>query len=538
MTALSQHFTPAPEGSFAEATAAWRQAIGGDRIVTDTAGYNIDTSSFAGEIPVALRPASAEQVQAIVTIAQRFRTPIYPVSTARNWGYGTSVPPRSPAAIVDLSEMNRVTAFDRELGVVTLEPGVTQNDLCRYLEARGLPFMVPVTGAGPHCSILANALERGFGVTPVTDHCGAIISMKVVLPNGKLFESYCRSFNAAGVAQAFKWGSGPYLDGLFTQSGFGIVVEASIALQAKPECTGALLFALDTNQQVEDATASLRMLLDTAGSTIGAINLMSRSRVTSMVGGALRLQATEEAASSRAVPSIPAGAWFGFGSLYGTREHYRATCRLVRRCLKGKVRHIRIYTAEDVARLRWLSTLAARFGWPHLTGVVDRLEAAIGVVRGVPSTFALPLAYTQSGRRRGTADLDPARDGCGLFWYAPLVPLRSGVAGQFIGFVEQTCSRHGLLAATTLTTLSPRCYAATVPLLFDRTNPHAERTARLCFEQLYQEGLVLGFLPYRIGSQFMPMLAGHSGQVGPLVSAIRSAIDPHHVMAPGRYAFG
>jgi 4-cresol dehydrogenase (hydroxylating) flavoprotein subunit len=533
MTALPQQRTHLSEAPFAEATRAWRQAIGDSRIVTDTSRYNIDTSSFAGEIPVALRPASTEQVQAIVRIAQHFGTPIYPVSTARNWGYGTSVPPRSPAAIVDLSEMNRIIDFDSELGVVTLEPGVAQGDLRQYLEAHNLPFMVPVTGAGPNCSILANALERGFGVTPITDHFGAIMSMKAVLPNGELYESYGRSFNSAGVAQAFKWGSGPYLDGLFSQSSFGIVVDASIALQAKAECTGALLFALDANQEVEDATASLRMLLDTAGHNIGAINLMSRTRVACMLGGARKLQT-----SPGPDPSIPAGAWFGFGSVYGSKEHYRATCRLVRRCLKGRARQIRIYTADDVARLRWLSTLAAAAGWPHLTGVVDRLEAAIGVVSGIPSTFALPLAYVASGRRRGSADLDPARDGCGLFWYAPLVPLRTAVVRQFIDFVERICSKHGLLPAITLTTLSPRCYAATIPLLFDRANPDAERQARACFEELYEEGLTLGLLPYRIGSQFMPALARHPGQAGPLVNAIKSAIDPHRVMAPGRYSFG
>ena len=33
---------------------------------------------------------------------------------------------------------------------------------------------MPVTGAGPNCSLLANALERGYGITPPTDHFGAV----------------------------------------------------------------------------------------------------------------------------------------------------------------------------------------------------------------------------------------------------------------------------------------------------------------------------------------------------------------------------
>jgi 4-cresol dehydrogenase (hydroxylating) flavoprotein subunit len=523
-----------PRASFADALDAWRRAIGEEQVLTDTARYNVDTSSFAGRILVTLRPASPEQVQEVVRVAQRFSVPIYPISTGHNWGYGTSVPVRSPGAIVDLGALNRIVAFDEDLGVVTLEPGVTQGELSAYLRSRGLPFMVPVTGAGPSCSIVANALERGFGVTPVTDHFGAVLSMKVVLPDGELFESSTRTFNAAGVAQAFKWGTGPYLDGLFSQSNLGIVVEASIALQARAERCGALFFVLDTNREVEEATASLRQLLAAAGHNIGAINVMSRSRVEYMLKGSRRTR--PGAAPAGKDLAMPPGSWFGFGSVYGSHEHYRATRRLVRRYLRGYVRKIRIYDSDDVGRLRWVSRWASAAGWPQLAGLVERLEAAIDVVGGIPSSFALPLAYAKSGRAEDPADLNPARDGCGLFWYSPLVPLRRGVVGQFIEFAQRTCGAHGLPAPITLTSLSPRCYASTIPLLFDRTDPDDERRARSCFEDLYEQGLALGFVPYRVGSQFLPALVRNGARVWPVAKAVKAALDPNRVMAPGRYS--
>jgi 4-cresol dehydrogenase (hydroxylating) len=513
-----------------EAISAWRRAIGDHNVIIETDRYNVDTSSFAGRIPVALRPNSVEQVQQIVRVARRFSIPIYPISTGHNWGYGTSVPVRSPCAVLDLSAMNKILDFDQELGVVTLEPGVTQGALSEYLHSRDLPFLVPVTGAGPSCSIMANALERGFGVTPITDHLAAVLSMKVVLPDGEIYESYTRAFDAAGVAQAFKWGTGPYLDGLFSQSNLGIVVDASIALQPRTERSGALFFVLDTNQQVDEATERIRELLAGAGQNIGAINVMSRSRVESMLAGSRKVS------RGRSV-SMPDGAWFGFGSVYGSKEHYRATCRLVKRCLRGRVRQIRIYTSDDVRRLRWISSLAAAVGRPNLSDLVDRLEAALNIVSGIPSTFALPLAYAKSGRANDKANLNPANDGCGLFWYAPIVPMRGGTVGKFIEFAERTCSKYGVVPAMTLTTLSERCYACTIPLLFDRTDPDAELRARMCFEELYEEGLALGFVPYRIGSQFMPYLARHGATVGPLVQTVKAALDPTMVLAPGRYSF-
>lgn len=532
VNSLSTSLAGVAQSARVQALRAWRQAIGDSQVLTETERYNADTSSFSGKIVAALRPVSVEQVQQTVRIAQRFSIPLYPISTGHNWGYGTSVPLHSPAAIIDLSQMNRILACDEELGVVTLEPGVTQKQLSEYLQARGLPFLIPVTGAGPTCSILANALERGFGVTPVTDHFGALVSLKAVLPDGQIYESYTRNCNAAGVAQAFKWGTGPYLDGLFSQSGLGVVINASIVLQPRAERSGALLFVMDSNQQLGEATAQIRRLLTAAGQNIGAINFMSRGRVECMLRGSGNMTG---AATGRS--PLPPAAWFGFGSVYGSREHFPATARLVRRCLAGSARQIRVYTDQDAKRLRWLSTLASRLGFPQLNGVVQRLEAALGVVNGNPSTFALPLAYAKSGRPGKDHDLNPAQDGCGLFWYSPLVPMRSGNVARFIAFVEETCGRHGLMAPITLTTLSPRCFASTIPLLFDRADSQAELRAKLCFEELYQEGLSLGFMPYRLGTQFMPSLALTGGGVAPMLSAIRGALDPAQVMSPGRYSF-
>jgi 4-cresol dehydrogenase (hydroxylating) flavoprotein subunit len=526
----------ATQTSLSQAISAWRLVLGDGQVLTESAQYNTDTSSFTGRIPVALRPTCTEQVQHAVRIAQRFSIQIYPISTGHNWGYGTSVPVRSPSAVIDLSSMNKIIDFDRDFGIVTLEPGVTQGELSEYLSSRDFPFMVPVTGAGPSCSVVANALERGFGVTPITDHFAAILSMKVVLPGGEIYESYTRKFNAAGVARAFKWSTGPYFDGLFSQSNLGIVVDASIALQARTERCGALFFVLDTNQDVQQATGQIRQLLTAAGSNIGAINLMSRSRVECMLSGSQKMLRDGGTASLRC-ESMPAGAWFGFGSVYGSKAYYRATIQQVKRCLRGYARQIRVYTSDDLKHLRWLSALAVAVGWPQSTALLDRLQAAIDVVRGVPSTVALPLAYAKSGRANKTV-LNPAHDGCGLFWYSPVVPLRLGVVEQFIEFVERTCGKHGLLAPITLTTLSQRCYAATIPLLFDRASPDAERRAMMCFEELYEKGLVLGFVPYRIGSQFMPALARSGAGISPLANAIKSALDPNHVLAPGRYSFG
>ncbi|MEO0974673.1 MAG: FAD-binding oxidoreductase, partial [Pseudomonadota bacterium] len=424
MSASREH-AEASRSALARAIEAWSALLGDGDVITDTRTYNVDTSSFRVPIPAALRPRCVKEVQEIVRIAQRYGVPLSPVSTGRNWGYGSSLPARGESVIVDLSSLGKIRAFDQELGVVTLEPGVTQGALAEYLRREGLPYLVPTTGAGPSCSVLANALERGFGITPITDHFAAVLSLKVVLPDGSLYESFGHAHPQAGLAQAYKWGAGPYLDGLFAQSNLGLVVEANIALRPRPDCCGVLMFVVDDAREADALVPSVRHILSEAGGQqVGAINLMNRTRVESLLHGRQRVARQR----GEVVPSAeaPDGAWFGLASLYGTRDYFRATSRLVRRALRGRAQQVRVFTSAQVRALHWIGAGARRLGVPRLDDLVQQLNGALAIVEGRPVDFALPLAYANSGHVIDARDIHPARDGCGLFWYAPIVPLRKG----------------------------------------------------------------------------------------------------------------
>src|SRR5690606_38651079 len=121
-------------------------------------------------VPLIVRPATTAEVQECLRVAQRHGVPVYPVSTGRNWGYGSSAPASDGNVILDLRRMNRIVDFDEALGYVTLEPGVTQQQLYDFLAQRGSALWMDATGAGPDSSIIGNTLERGFGHTPYGDH--------------------------------------------------------------------------------------------------------------------------------------------------------------------------------------------------------------------------------------------------------------------------------------------------------------------------------------------------------------------------------
>lgn len=139
------------------------------------------TTRVHRRVMAVVHPTSHEQVVELVRLANREVIALYPVSTGNNWGYGSSLPVTDDAVVVNLSRMDRVLELDQELGLVKLEPGVTQAKLAAYLEERGLDFLVPVTGAGPEASLLGNALERGYGLTPATDHFAALVRLRGVV---------------------------------------------------------------------------------------------------------------------------------------------------------------------------------------------------------------------------------------------------------------------------------------------------------------------------------------------------------------------
>jgi 4-cresol dehydrogenase (hydroxylating) len=525
-----------------EAVASWRQRLGPEAVLTGDAclPYTRCTMARPRRIPAVLKPRSEADLVEVVRIAARQRVPLYPISTGRNWGYGSANPVLDDNVVVDLSGMAAILAIDAALGTVRLQPGVTQGQLADHLEREGLPFMVPVTGAGPGCSIVGNALERGYGITPHSDHFAAVLGLRAVLADGSIYESPLSEALGAAPGRLHKWGVGPYLDGLFGQGAFGIVTEMSIALARRPERTGLVLFEIADQAALGRVVEAVRALLQTLPGHIGGINLLNRLRVLSMIdrypadaarpGATLPGEVVEALASRRRLP-----AWLGLGALYAPRGLWRGIRREVRRALAPHCRRVDFFTGERIALLQRAAAWLPGASGELLRSRLVALAGAHDLVAGRPRETALGLAYWRSGRRPETGPLDPARDGCGLAWYSPVVPLSAAAARSYVEMVETICPRYGIEPLITLTTLSERCFDSTVPLLFDAERDR-ER-ARACYAALLDAGRQRGFLPYRLNIDAGALFFGDRESVfWPLVARLKAAADPLGIIAPGRYA--
>jgi 4-cresol dehydrogenase (hydroxylating) flavoprotein subunit len=527
---------------FVAALQAWRTRLGEAAVVDGAAArrYGICTTGVERSIPAALRPSSVADIVAILEIARRHSVPLYPISTGHNWGYGSAVPATDGCVVLDLSGLDRIVDMDAEQGLVTVEPGVTQQALYDFLNAHDLPFLVPVTGGGPNCSLIGNALERGYGITPHADHADAVTALEAVLPNGAIYRGALTEFGGGAVDRAFKWGIGPYLDGLFAQNNLGIVTRMTIALARRPKRIEAFLFGIESEAALAAAVPAVQRLLRELGGVTGSINLMNSRRMLAMtvpyprgrVGadGILPADIVAELAARHRVM-----AWTGFGALYGTNEMVRAARHVVRRILRPLVRRLVFVTAGRAARLDRALSRLPRLRNGALARRARTLDRAMRLVSGEPSEVALPLAYWKSPPPHNAAELDPAHDGCGLIWYPPLVPMRGERVGRYVEMVGAVCTAHQMEPLITLTSLSERCFDSSVPLLFDRADPIEAARARSCYRALLDAGRHEGFLPYRLSVHEMDWLTGGDAPCWVLAAAIKSALDPAGIIAPGRY---
>lgn len=526
-----------------KAVAEWQTLLGPSQVVLGDAvdlAYGADTGGARRQIPAALRMIDSRLLPAVMQVAHCHKIPVYPISTGQNWGYGTALPVRDNCVIIDLSGLDKIIDFDAELGVVTLEPGVTQGMLAQYLDDGNHPYLVPVTGAGPSCSLLGNALERGYGVTPHTDHFSAVTDIEAVLADGSLYRTALREAGSEELARLYKWGIGPYMTGLFSQGGFGIVTRMTIILARRPECVKVCLFSLNSDALLEPAVERIRSLLGKLPGILGAINLMNQHRVLSMSAP----YPIDKLGSDGMIPQAVINSlarqyqikpWTGFATMYGTRRIVAVAQKEVKATLAGVASRILFVSPERARQLANLARKIPGLAGERLTSLTNTLAQSLELVAGRPNETALPLAYWRNTQAPKGLPKNPSRDGCGLLWYAPLVPMRPAGIRAYVTMVKQITPKHGIEPLITLTSLSDKLFDSTVPLVFERDKPHKVAAAVSCYRELLETGRIQGWFPYRVGVDTMETLVDLQRDSKIFQDRLRKDFDPHDILSPGRY---
>jgi 4-cresol dehydrogenase (hydroxylating) flavoprotein subunit len=517
--------------AFERAIGEWRTALGEGHVRTEPAELaQAAATTFASSrrISAILRPSSRSELQAVARIASRLRIPIHPVSSGKNWGFGSRVPTADAAVLVELSRMNRITRFDEELAYVSVEPGVTFRQLYEFLRERGSALFVASTGASPEASIVGNALERGDGSGPYGDRIQHVCALEVVLATGECVHTGFARFDGTPLAPLHRHGVGPALDGLFSQSNLGIVSELTSWLSPLPRALAAVRFSIRDPARLPGMIDAIRRLrLDgTVRSVAGIWNdyrvLSTESAYPWQLVGADGVLSRDKLAT---LSSAWGGAtWFGLLALYAASPEQGAAQRL----------HVERVLGPAVDEL----SIEARSGEPKSGAeLFHEQDPGFRFLQGIPHEASLKSVYWRKAGGAPERDLDPDRDRCGVVWSCPTLPLTGRAVERAVQIAERILLAHQIEPLLAMVVQSERT-AYLIPLIvYDRDQAGADARALSAHDAVLAALAGEGFLPYRLGIQSMNALPTPRDDSAAVHRRIKRALDPADVLAPGRYDF-
>lgn len=496
-----------------DALAAMREALGADNVFEAAAvaekyidPYHVmEHSDFAPG--GAVTPGCVEDVQAVVRIANEFGVPISPISTGKNNAYGGAAPRLAGAIIVDLKRMNQIIEVDEDLAFALVEPGVSYMALDDHLRAGDSRLLVDTADLG-WGSVVGNALEHGVGFTPYGDHFGHVCGMEVVLANGEVVRTGMGGVEGTNTWQSFKYGYGPYLDGLFTQSNFGIVTKMGIWLMPKPESFTVFMVAVPEEQDLPALVDTVRDLKQTGiiknQCTVRHVLFDAATMFTKedLYGQDGRLDVD---AIQNVKAKLRLGHWNLFAGLYGSAEQNAKDLETVRNAV-SHIEGAQIYLVEDR---------------PGPDGAV--LRSRHKVMSGQPNLNELKL-------------LDWVPNG-GHIDVAPILPMQGKDAWRQYTSMNERCKEYGhnYFSSFIFGTREIRHIAT---FIFD-TEDAAERSNVLAMcRQLLADSRADGYGAYRSHLALMDEVgesySWNDGAQMKLYEALKDAIDPNGILAPGK----
>lgn len=527
------------------ALAGWRRLLGDDFVVTEAADLvRRETATFATHrtIPAILRPRSSEEVQGIVRIANQHRVPIYPISSGKNWGSGSAVPYVDRCVLLDLAGLDRIREIHEEQAYATVEAGVTQRQLQYALTERGSELFLPTTSSSPDTSIVGNTMERGQCRGPLFDRFAGTCSYEVVLPTGELVHTGLGCFPGAKAAPVYRWGVGPFLDGLFSQSNLGIVTAMNLWLPTWPKHFQTFYFKIVDEKRLPEVVNALREVLQ--GSSIrGVFSISNPLGVISylhqypwdLVGGKTPLPDDQLSRLSQESKLVRLN---GLGAIYSESQGVgREHLKLIRRALRGKV-DVLVHVDEAVARrYRTIRTPWRWFTGIDIMGFLDFAYFKSPSLGFLDEKGALPMAYWRKRQPAPEVDPDPDRDRCGFLNTVVMVPYDGEEVLRTFQMIDEVVTRHGFEPNYSVRCSADRSLEIISFLIYDRDTPGDDERAMACHDEQLERLLAAGHVPCRLGIQNIDAMPEPEPGYRELRRRLKQTLDPNGILAPGRYEF-
>ena len=453
----------------------------------------------------AVAPADLAGIQKVLAIARAYKLPLWPVSTGRNFGYGGASPRQPGSLVLDLKRMNRIVEVNARHAYAVVEPGVSYFDLYRYLQQHDLKLW-PDPAAPGWGGVMGNLADRGAGYTPYGEHFMAQCGMQVVLADGTVVDTALGAVPGAKARHLYKYGHGAWVDGIFTQSNFGIITQIGIWLMPEPPGYRPYMVSFPEEDDIHQITEVLRplklnMLVPNAATTVGLIweaaVKVTRAQYHTGAGP------LPDSARRKLAADLDIGNWNFYAALYGPQTVMDNNWKVIEESFR-QIKGAKFFHAEDR---------------PNDPAFDYRAK----LMRGIPNMteFGL-LNWVGAG-----AHID----------FSPISPVTGDGALQQFHIMRDLCHQYGFDYIGEFL-VGWRDMHHILMLVFERDDEARKRAVRELFSALVAESSRAGYGEYRTHLDYMDHIAASYGwNEGALLRAhesIKDALDPSGVLAPGK----
>ena len=340
--------------------------------------------------------------------------------------------------------------------------------------------------------------------------------MEVVLANGDAVRTGTGGLEGGTSWQTSKWGYGPYVDGLFTQSNLGIITKLGVWLMKGPPPGGYVPFLMKF-PKVEMLADIIKTLMPLRLSQIipnacivvnagweaaGYFTYDANGRGTNRDTFYKKKDSLPPEVFQQIMDRYGCGAWNFYAALYGSPEQVALNWKYVSGAFKQK------------------------FG--DQVKIVTEKEA-----QGDP-IFEYRRQLMMGGSTLQEFGLYNWRGGGGSMWFAPVAAARPSECDKQMKLATDILNKYGFDYVAEFI-VGWRDMHHIIDLLYDRTQQEEMKRAYRCFDELLSTFTRNGWGTYRTNTAFMGKVAASYGpEMMKIHRALKQALDPNNILAPGK----
>lgn len=498
---------------FAALVADLQKVVGKEYVFTDTVwdipSYIDAYQTTPPEVhqpSAAVVPANAGELQRILEVARHYKAPLWTISTGKNFAYGGPAPRKAGYIVLDLKRMNRILEVNEKHGYAVVEPGVSYFDLYRHLQKIGSKLWIDCAAPG-WGGVLPNTLEHGVGYTPYGDHMTMQCGMEVMLADGTLVQTGMGALPGSQTTNLYKYGFGPWVDGLFTQSNFGVVTKIGVWLMQEPPGYRPYMITFEREGDLHDVIEALRplkvnMLVPAVACAVGLIwdATVQVSRRDYYTGKG----AIPPSVRQKIKQDLRIGEWNFYGALYGPPPIMDNNWEVIHDAFT-KIPGAKVYFDAD----------------RHKDDAAWNYRKKLGA--GIPNM----TEYSMSNWIPNGAHVD----------FSPISPATGVDAMKQYELIRDHCNKAGFDYIGEFA-IGWRDMHHIYTTIFDRNDPEHKAKANKLFLELVAAAADAGYGEYRTHLDFMDRIAAtynwNDHALLRLHEKIKDKVDPSGILSPGK----